>query len=80
LLVNIILQTWIKKNVLRMSDEEIEEMEKEMEEDGSAQTYMMQNQQSGEQPVDQTQPTEEVQESPTPELDSQVQKYSDINR
>jgi hypothetical protein len=77
-------QTWAKKNILRLSDEEIEEMAKEMEEDGSTEMFQQmqaaQNPNQGPEPVDNTvdnNPTE----SPTPELDSQVEKFSmGINR
>jgi hypothetical protein len=77
-------QTWAKKNILRLSDEEIEEMDKEMEEDGSTEMFQQmqaaQNPNQGPEPVDNTvdnNPTE----SPTPELDSQVEKFSmGINR
>jgi len=74
-------QTWVRKNVLRMTDEEIEEMDKEMEEDGSSE-MMAQAQQAdaGVEPVDNT--TDRMAtESPTPQLDSEVEKYSvGINR
>jgi hypothetical protein len=77
-------QTWAKKNILRLNQEEIEEMAKEMEEDGSAELFQQaqdaQNPVQGPEPVDNTvdnNPTE----SPTPELDSQVEKFSmGINR
>jgi hypothetical protein len=77
-------QTWAKKNILRLTQEEIEEMAKEMEEDGSAELFQQaqdsQNPVQGPEPVDNTvdnNPTE----SPTPELDSQVEKFSmGINR
>jgi hypothetical protein len=78
-------QTWVKKNILRMSEEEIETMEKEIEEDGSLE---MMQQQDGEQPQQETQsePVDNTQdsqttESLTPELDAQVERYSlGINR
>lgn len=77
-------QTWVKKNVLAMSDEQIEEMDKEMEEDGSVDLFQQaqdaQNPQQGPEPVDNTveNPTTE---SLTPQLDSEVEKYSmGINR
>jgi hypothetical protein len=76
-------QTWVKKNVLRMSDEQVEEMDKQIEEDGSLE--MLQQQEGGEQqptsePVDNTQDAQTT-ESMTPELDAQVEKYSlGINR
>ena len=74
-------QTWAKKNILRLTDEEIEEINKEMEEDGST-DMMAQAQQAdaGVEPVDNTVdrlPTE----SPTPQLDAEVEKFSaGINR
>jgi hypothetical protein len=77
-------QTWAKKNILRLNQEEIDEMAKEMEEDGSTEMFQQmqaaQNPDQGPEPVDNTvdnNPTE----SPTPELDSQVEKFSmGINR
>ena len=77
-------QTWAKKNILRLNQEEIDEMAKEMEEDGSTEMFQQmqaaQNPNQGPEPVDNTvdnNPTE----SPTPELDSQVEKFSmGINR
>jgi len=76
-------QTWVKKNVLRMSDEEIEEMAKEMEEDGSTDMLAQAQQPEGGdqvEPVDNT--TDRMAtESPTPQLDAEVEKYSvGINR
>ena len=77
-------QTWAKKNILRMSDEEIKNMEKEMEKDGSTELFQQTMEaQTGQQP-DQTQdaPPEDntydntPTESATPQLDSQVEKYS----
>jgi hypothetical protein len=83
-------QTWIKKNVLRLSDEEIEKMDQEMEKDGSLEQYeQAQQAQNGgqqEQPESQAEPVDNVterdesQESQTPELDAEVEKYSGINR
>ena len=78
-------QTWIKKNVLRMSDEEIKKMDKEMEKDGSVEQYeqMQQAQQGGmipQPPVDNVTESDSTQESPTPQLDADVEKYSGINR
>jgi hypothetical protein len=80
-------QTWIKKNVLRLSDEEIAEMDKEMQEDGSAEQYeqMQQGQQGGveqqpqQEPVDNVTEREDSGESPTAQLDSEVEKFSGIN-
>ncbi len=73
-------QTWAKKNVLHLSDEEIQEMDKEMEEDGSVDMFnQSQDTQGGTQTstevVDNTidkEPTESL----TPQLDSEVEKYS----
>jgi hypothetical protein len=78
-------QTWIKKNVLRMSQEEVDEMEKEIQDDGSAEQYeQMQQQQNGgmipQPPVDNVSEQDEQQESMTPELDAQVDRYTNINR
>jgi len=78
-------QTWVKKNVLQMSDEEIKKMDKEMEKDGSTEQYeqMQQAQQGGmvpQPPVDNVSEPDQTQESPTPQLDSDVEKYSGINR
>jgi hypothetical protein len=78
-------QTWIKKNVLRMTDEEVKKMDKEMEKDGSVDQYeQMQQQQNGgmipQPPVDNVSENQPEQESPTPELDADVEKYSGINR
>jgi hypothetical protein len=79
-------QTWIKKNVLRLSDEEIEGMAKEMEEDGSTEQFeQMQQQQNGgmipQPPVDNTVENDDTQESQTPQLDSEVEKFAgNINR
>jgi hypothetical protein len=80
-----ISQTWVKKNVLRMSDEEVKKMDKEMEKDGSVEQFeQMQQQQNGgmipQPPVDNTIENDNQQESPTPQLDSQVDRYSNINR
>jgi hypothetical protein len=81
--------TWVKKNVLRLSDEEIRKMQKEMEKDGSVEQYeqMQQAQQGGapqddggQEPVDNVTEREDSGESPTPQLDSDFEKYSGINR
>jgi hypothetical protein len=79
-------QTWIKKNVLRLSDEDIEKMDEEMEKDGSTDQYeQMQQQQNGgmipQPPVDNTIENDDTQESETPQLDSEVEKFAgNINR
>jgi hypothetical protein len=76
-------QTWAKKTILRMSDEEIKEMEKEMEKDGSTEIFdqMMAAQTGGQPGGDQPQPVDNTYdnapaESETPQLDSEVDKYS----
>jgi len=72
-------QTWAKKTVLRMTDEEIEEMSNEMEEDGSSDLFQQaqdaQNPQQGPEPVDNTIENDPT-ESPTPQLDAAVEKNS----
>ena len=80
-------QTWAKKNVLRMTDEEIEAMDKEMEEDGSSEMFdQMQQGQNGQSAGSELEPEDntidnEPTESPTPQLDADVERYSmGINR
>lgn len=81
-------QTWVKKHVLRMSDEEIKAMDKEMQKDGSAEMFdQMQQAQNGgmapqqpQEPIDNTYEADATQESQTPELDAAVDKYSGINK
>jgi hypothetical protein len=78
-------QTWVKKNILRLSDEEIKEMQKEMEKDGSVEQYeqMQQSQNGGmvpQPPVDNVSEQDSAQETPTPQLDSEVEKFSGINK
>lgn len=77
--------TWAKKNILRMTDEEIKDMDKQMEKDGSVEMYNQQMQaQTGEPqtpPEDNTVDQEGItQESMTPQLDSEIQKYSMNNK
>lgn len=78
-------QTWVKKNVLQLTDEDIEKMEKEMEDDGSIEQFQQSQQQDGEmnqgsdEPVDNVSERDTAQESETPELDAEVEKYSGIN-
>jgi hypothetical protein len=79
-------QTWAKKNVLHLSEEEIQSMDEEMEKDGSSEMFQQAQQaQSGQtppemEPVDNTGSSEQT-ESETPQLDAQVEKYSmSINR
>ena len=76
---------WVKKNILQMSDEQIEDMEKEMEEEqekGNSGPAMGQGQQppmpeSASEPVDNTIDDASV-ESDTPELDRVTDKFSSI--
>ena len=76
---------WVKKNVLRMTEEEIEEMEKQIEEEGPRDPVDAQGnpiQQPEEQvSAEQYPPEDNVSESGgseslTPELDAMVQKFS----
>ena len=73
-------QTWVKKNILRMTDEEIEEMSKEMEKDGSIELYQQQlmAQSGGEQPPEPFDNTYDSETSPsmTPNLDDKVSRFS----
>jgi len=82
--------TWVKKNVLHMTDEEIEEMEKQIEEEGTAisqpvsgdgqETGAGQASAAGVQPEDNTQERLST-ESLTPQLDAEVEKSAlSINR
>ena len=74
---------WVKKKVLMMTDEEIEEMDKQIEEEGPREDeqqdqQVQSNQQDDSQqsePVDNTVDRTE-QESSTPDLDSRLQKYT----
>jgi hypothetical protein len=77
-------QTWAKKTILRMSEEEIQEMEKEMDKDGSTELFQqaMDAQSGGQQaggeqpqPVDNTYEND-TSESETPQLDAETDKYS----
>jgi hypothetical protein len=79
---------WVKKNVLRMTDEEIEEMEKEIEEEGSQPVLADGEETSAQatnadataQAEDNTQESSGT-ESLTPQLDDAVNKYAfNINR
>ena len=73
---------WVKKNVLRMTDEEIDEMEKQIEEEGPRDPVDAQgNPIQPEVSADQYPPEDNVSEqggaeSMTPELDAMVQKFS----
>ena len=78
---------WVKKNVLQMTDEDIEEMEKQIEEEGprdpvDAQGNTIQPEVSEEQYPPEDNVTEAgASESMTPELDAMVEKFSSgINR
>jgi len=79
---------WVKKNVLRMTDEDIEEMEKEIEEessqpvlaDGEETSAQATNADATAQAEDNTQESSGT-ESLTPQLDDAVNKYAfNINR
>ena len=79
---------WVKKNVLRMTDEEIEEMEKEIEEEGSQPVLadgqetsaQATNADAASQAEDNTQESSST-ESLTPQLDDAVNKYAfNINK
>ena len=76
--------TWVKKNVLQMTDEEIEKMDQEMEEEGPVAPVggdQQQGQPGGDaEPVDNTYEKQDT-ESLTPELDNSVEKTAlNINR
>jgi UTP:GlnB (protein PII) uridylyltransferase len=67
-------QEWIKKNVLRLTDAEIEEMQKQMDKEQAGPALA---------PPPETQPVDNTQddastttESATPQLDAEVDKYS----
>lgn len=75
---------WVKKHVLFLSDEEIEEMDKEIEEEppredpsqvGQDQTQQVDTEQYA--PVDNT-ADNESEETDTPDLDSAVNRYSNL--
>jgi hypothetical protein len=76
--------TWVKKNVLQMTDEEIEKMQEEIDEEGPI-TPVGGDQQQGQsggdaEPVDNTYEKQDS-ESLTPELDNSVEKSAlNINR
>ena len=72
--------TWVKKNVLHMTQEEIDEMQKEIEEEGDLATPVLgqQGQEQGgppPEPIDNTAESNGT-ESPTPQLDDAVNKYA----
>ena len=66
-------QDWIKRNVLRLTDAEIEEMEKQMDKEQAGPALAPPPETE---PVDNTQDAGGATESPTPQLDAQVDKYS----
>ena len=71
---------WVKKKVLHMTQEEIDEMQKEIEEEGDLATPVLgqQGQEQGgppPEPIDNTVENGDT-ESPTPQLDDAVNKYS----
>ena len=76
--------TWVKKNVLQMTDEEIEKMQEEIDEEGPITPVGGDQQQQGggdqPEPVDNTYEKQDS-ESLTPELDNTVEKSAlNINR
>ena len=76
---------WVRKNILQMNDEDIQQMEKEIkeEEDNGTGGPTMQE---GEQVSPEQYPPEDntiekgAEDSKTPQLDADVEKYSSINR
>ncbi len=76
---------WVRKNILQMNDEDIQQMEKEIkeEEDNGTGGPTMQD---GEQVSPEQYPPEDntvekgAEDSKTPQLDADVEKYSSINR
>jgi hypothetical protein len=76
---------WVKKNILQMTDEQIEEMDKEIEEEqqqGNGGPAMQQGQEPPASP-DEYPPVDNTvddasQESSTPDLDKQMERYSSI--
>jgi hypothetical protein len=76
---------WVKKNILQMTDEQIEEMDKEIEEEqqqGNGGPAMQQGQEQPASP-DEYPPVDNTvddasQESSTPDLDKQMERYSSI--
>jgi len=85
-------QNWVKKNVLMMDDDTIENMQKEIEsepqpeqpgEEDQGQDVQGQDQGQDQEPQDTDQDTETDQssdsESATPELDAAVAKYANMD-
>ena len=72
---------WIRKNVLQMTDEEIEQMEKEIEEEGPVVQPGDEQAQQGQVPSEDNTMERTPSESATPELDAEVEKSAlNINR
>ena len=78
-------QAWVKKNVLKMTDEEVEQMQKEIDEE--PENPALANPADSQAPTDEQFPPEDntiepgANESLTPELDAEVEKYSgNINK
>jgi hypothetical protein len=77
---------WVKKKVLMLTDEEIEEMQKQIDQEGPREDLEQPDQQGQPQEEEQASPEQfppednisdrDSEESETPELDAQVQKYS----
>jgi hypothetical protein len=84
-------QEWVKKHILYMTDEEIEEMQQQIEEENTAQAEQMQSQgidpatgqpmQQAMTPQDQMQQPQDQSQSLTPDLDTDVNTLaSNINK
>jgi len=72
---------WVRKNVLQMTDEEIEQMEKEIEEEGPVVQPGDEQAQQGQVPPEDNTMERTPSESATPELDAEVEKSAlNINR
>ena len=72
---------WVRKNVLQMTDEEIEQMEKEIEEEGPVVQPGDEQAQQGQVPSEDNTMERAPSESATPELDAEVEKSAlNINR
>jgi len=67
-------ETWVKKNILMLTDEQIEEMVKEMESEEPSEEEQQMNQ--SQQPQDNSRNSNDQTESATPDLDSNIQKYT----
>ena len=72
---------WVRKNVLQMTDEEIEQMEKEIEEEGPVVQPGDEQAQQGQVPPEDNTMERTPSESATPELDAEVEKSAlNINK